>query len=286
MPPNEGLRRGFLAFVRQMRAHAGDTIARELTRGTPAAMVHHLLAHNAPHPGPAWEALELGMHSHLLSAYGEAHTAAQVYITRRVAKSARRRRGIVVPANPKSLKWIKQRAGDQITRVSNETVEVIREKLLASYERGVNVRALADEIQRYIGLTARQAKAVDNYRARLDDEEDMSEAHADGLADAYAEKQLQYRAEMIARTETKDAQEEGRLASWTDAQADGDLPDSAKKTWDYFGQEGSDRECEICQSLDGQSVGLDEEFEDDDGETYDRPPAHPDCRCSLELDAG
>jgi len=41
--------------------------------------------------------------------------------------------------------------------------------------------------------------------------------------------------------------------------------------------------CPICGSLDGQSVGIDERFVDDEGKEYDNPPAHINCRCACQV---
>lgn len=41
--------------------------------------------------------------------------------------------------------------------------------------------------------------------------------------------------------------------------------------------------CPICGSLDGQSVGPGENFVDDDGNEYNNPPAHVNCRCGVQV---
>jgi hypothetical protein len=39
--------------------------------------------------------------------------------------------------------------------------------------------------------------------------------------------------------------------------------------------------CDICLSIiDNGPIPVDDDFEDDDGETYDRSPIHPNCRCA------
>ena len=73
------------------------------------------------------------------------------------------------------------------------------------------------------------------------------------------------RAENIARTETARAQIEGAIAGW---KASGVVGGRQWKTAQDC--------CDICQELDGEIVGLDEDFDDGD------PPLHPSCRCDLQ----
>ena len=73
------------------------------------------------------------------------------------------------------------------------------------------------------------------------------------------------RAEMIARTETAFADIQGNLAGW---EASGVVE---SKEWSV----SQDEVCDECMALDGQVVGLDEQFPDGD------PPLHPNCRCDL-----
>lgn len=72
------------------------------------------------------------------------------------------------------------------------------------------------------------------------------------------------RAEMIARTETAEAETQGTIAGW---KASGVV---AGKQWLV-----ADGCCDECGALDGEIVGLDEDFEGGD------PPLHPRCECTL-----
>lgn len=74
------------------------------------------------------------------------------------------------------------------------------------------------------------------------------------------------RAEMIARTESIRAYTEGSMSFARSVGA-------TKKRW----LNGQPDACVVCEGLDNQVVGIDEEF--DAG--VDAPPAHPHCRCSI-----
>lgn len=83
------------------------------------------------------------------------------------------------------------------------------------------------------------------------------------------------RAEMIARTETMTAANEGQRQSWSQAQAKGWLPEDARKKWIAFA--GC---CDDCDELDGVVVAIDDSYP---GDGEDGPPLHPNCRCSESI---
>jgi hypothetical protein len=80
------------------------------------------------------------------------------------------------------------------------------------------------------------------------------------------------RAELIARTETMTALNEGQRGAWDDAVEAGLLPDDAKRVW--IAAPGC---CDDCEELDGETADLDGEYPNDGG---DGPPLHPNCRCT------
>lgn len=73
------------------------------------------------------------------------------------------------------------------------------------------------------------------------------------------------RALMISRTETAFADVQGNLLGW---KASGVV---AGKEWRTSGEDP----CPECAAMDGEIVGIDEEFSDGD------PPLHPRCECAL-----
>lgn len=89
------------------------------------------------------------------------------------------------------------------------------------------------------------------------------------------------RAETIGRTESMKAANQGLLIAWQTGIEDGSIDEGAKKTWLVT---PDDRLCPICEPLQDVSVDLDGSF-DVDGEDLDGPPAHPNCRCIVTLEA-
>ena len=87
-------------------------------------------------------------------------------------------------------------------------------------------------------------------------------ALADKISQSYAFSPA--RAETISRTEIRTADTQGNLIGWKQSGV------VAGKEW--LAHDGC---CDDCQALDGQQVGIDEQFDDGD------PPAHPNCRCTV-----
>ena len=134
---------------------------------------------------------------------------------------------------------------------------------------------MAQHLKAVVGLTIRQQAAVANFA----DQEDVTDAQVE----RYANKQLANRVEAISRTENRAAVENGRLAEWQTASEDGELPLEAKKVWDA--SPDSYRLCDGCAELDGQAVGIDEDFHSDELD-WDGPcpGSHVNCRCTMTLE--
>lgn len=143
--------------------------------------------------------------------------------------------------NPAAVAWAKAHAGDTIDDMNSATVEDIRDLVADAFEQQFDVDELADKIADLIGDDAR--------------------------------------AEMVARTETMRAANEGQMQLWDQATEAGLLTGDEQKEWIVT---PDDRLCPICEPLDGEKAGLDETFKVD-GEEIDGPPAHPRCRCTIGL---
>lgn len=81
------------------------------------------------------------------------------------------------------------------------------------------------------------------------------------------------RAEMIARTESMDAANEGLAQGWSQAVEEGLLTGDEQKTWI-----AAEDPCPECEEVDGETVPMDEDFS-----VGDDPPLHPNCRCTMGL---
>lgn len=193
--------------------------------------------------------------------------------------------------------WIQNRAGELITNCTNEQLEAIRHILAESKANQMSVDETARLIRPTIGLTKPQAAANLKYYQTMKEnlrkehprmKEEAIEKKARDAAAKYAEKQIRYRAKLIAETELASAYNHGVHEAIRDGMASGRLP-VMKEIWSTA---KNDRVCEACQDLEGMEVGFDEEFSVDvhskrNPERVLRtltavvPPLHPRCHCAL-----
>lgn len=180
--------------------------------------------------------------------------------------------------NPAAVRAVDTEVANLVREITNESRQAIRDLVQQSILGTFDVHQLARQIRSSIGLTSRYAVAVDNYQQTLLDN-GMPDGQAMTRSQAYADRLLRYRAQMIARTEVIRATSAGQSAVWNDAQAEGLLPVDAQRV---FITTPDDRLCEICAPMDGQTVGINEPFQSDLG-PIDYPPVHPSCRCAVGI---
>lgn len=211
-------------------------------------------------------------------------TLAQAFVAGRVAATAD------VPAsvrsafrqmNPFALAAAERQAAKFVTGVSRETRMAIRTVVAEGFREGLPTREIAKLIRPAIGLTQRQARAVAR-AARLDESRGMASDRVRAKAEKYAQRLLKQRAVMIARTEVIASATAGQVQLWREAQGEGLLPPQAEKTWIVT---DDDRLCNICAAFDGLTVPINSSFTVAEI-TVSGPPAHPQCRCAIGLDAG
>lgn len=202
-------------------------------------------------------------------------------------------------AHPRAEAWAESIAATRVKQVSEETVEALRSMIVRGFREGIHPRDLARQIrgvkdpetgqyrQSLIGLTERQAQAVWNYRASLEEDPNRpatarEQEKIDRMVERYRDKLVLQRAETIARHETMQASNEGQQELWRQAKEEGWLRGNEQREWLTT---PDDKSCEFCLAMDGQRVGLGEEFVDPSGE-FDpvmTPPLHVQCRCATGL---
>lgn len=255
-------------FIRLAGAFKIPNLEDMLRRKEPAAsIVKRLLVFHPKDPQYYWKTFLLELraaYAHIL------HEAGKTAFTRKADRSGE----ITVPLNKYAKAWIDKRAGKLCTDISQQQHEIVKLLIAEGYAKGARPEEIANHIRASVGLTMRQAAGVENLR----------EKEGDDAADRYAERQLSYRAEVIARTENRTAVEEGRRSEWLQARDDGEIPETAKRVW--VSAPASFRLCPICEDLDGQEADLDGQFHhpDADPPDFDGPTAHPGCRCTVTLD--
>lgn len=189
--------------------------------------------------------------------------------------------------SPFVLRAAETLTADLIRGVSAETKMAVRRIIFNSVRDGIPPRDAARQIRQIIGLTTRQALAVDNLRKGVFESTDDI-LLAERRAAAYSERLLKDRALNIARTETMRASNAGQNLLWQQMQNEGILPMDFRRRWLVT---PDDRLCPRCAPLQGKEVQLGYLFRETEsgvlpsqrtpvaGSTTQFPPLHPRCRC-------
>lgn len=186
--------------------------------------------------------------------------------------------------NPRIATYVAERQGAYIQRTNDDFTKSVQNMVQSRFGFATSdakaSSLLLDPVKRrgVTGYVLKNSLGLDSRSAGA-----LARRSASG---DYTKKQLfQYetqlhvqRAERIARTEIAYATNNGQMAVWKDAQAQGLIEANARKVWTVDGAP-----CEVCQPMDGLSVPLDEEFLAPNGDSVMAPPLHPSCLCVLTL---
>jgi len=160
--------------------------------------------------------------------------------------------------HPFATDWAENYAGRQITVINEGTRQAIRSTVSQGIRDGLSIDDIARRVKPAVGLNERQAKALYKWQGELE-AQGMSTNDVQEKVGEYKAKQLKYRAEMIARTETAQAFCEGELSQYADSDVQ------------YVEFLASGDACPICRALDGKRYSV--------GDATGRIPVHPNCRC-------
>ncbi len=186
-------------------------------------------------------------------------------------------------ADPRIGLWARENGGRRITMITDDTRDEIMKIVQRGLDAGKNPREMAREIRPLVGLNAPQQRTV---LRRIEEMQaaGVSEARINQAIARMTEQKIKERSQLIARTEAITATAVGTETAWARAQDQGLLPRTGiKKRW--IAAIGSARTCPLCVALHGQEVPPAQPFTMR-GRTYDNPPAHPACRCSMGLVEG
>ena len=204
--------------------------------------------------------------------------------------------------DPVAQEWLRQKSSRLIVEITESQREAVREVAARGMSRGDNPQKTAiDIVGRYdratgrrsggiVGLTSRDALAVDRLRSRLL-EEGKTASQAEKAAARYASKLLRLRGERIARTETIAALNAGRMDAMRQAVQSGKLDaQSITKIW-IATKDGRTRDAHLL--LNGKEARFNEPFQSPlTGSLMDYPGDNArgargediiNCRCSFRF---
>lgn len=181
--------------------------------------------------------------------------------------------------NPEATSWARRRSAELVTQVTGESKLAVRQVVTRMFQDGVTPQQAARQLRGIIGLTERDALAVDNLRRSMT-AAGRSRTQIERAVERASAKYIRRRAETIARTESMRASNKGQQALWRQAQANGLLGSDPRQKWIVTPDELL---CPICSELgDLEPIALGQSFFSSAG-IFDAPPAHPSCRCALAL---
>ena len=198
-------------------------------------------------------------------------------------------------ANPEAVAWASTQSAQLVTRVTEETRAALRSTMAQAFIEGWPPEIAARMLRTMVGLTGPQTTAVANLRAKMLDPANaghrifagktairipktgVTEELIARRTEQYANRLLNLRGRMIARTETIAASNEGQRQLWIQAQQEGLLGSNQVKEWFVTPDE---RLCPICEPLNGLTALIDQPFPDIG---IQGPPAHVFCRCTMGI---
>lgn len=162
-----------------------------------------------------------------------------------------------------AVAWAEKHTAVLVTEVTLETQNAIKAYIVEGVKKGKSIPAIAKELRPLVGLTEKQMFAVANYEEWLIlNRPEYSMKVIREMAEVHARRLHRYRAQLISKTETRMALNEGAFQGY------GQM--GIKK---LEGVSSSDS-CEWClENINGQVVTIDE-ARSIDGET------HPACECA------
>lgn len=182
---------------------------------------------------------------------------------------------VEAPRDPAALKaaetaWrneARRRAGTLAKNMSTAALKSIGQTVAAGLEAGLGPKEIARNLDAVVALDSNRAKQYIKYAEYLT-ESDVSDEQLERQLEAYYQKLLRDRKETIARTEAREATAEAALQKNKDRGA-------RFKVWITA---GDNRVSDECQGNEEEGpIPIDDEFSGG----VDRPPQHPNCRCTL-----
>jgi len=158
--------------------------------------------------------------------------------------------------------------------VDDDWRQFIRQTVRRAFVEGGHPYETARLIRGSLGLNGRQAEALARFGEGLT-RSGIGGSAWDRAVARQRDRYVKQRAVMIARTETIRAAQQGQLAVWDQAVADGIL--EPERTWRVW--IAAANACDICLGLNGTEVRLNDEWPG-----YGMvASAHPQCKCSQGL---
>lgn len=169
--------------------------------------------------------------------------------------------------------WIDDRSREIGKELSNVNAKALNQAL-STHAVG-SVTNLKKELRGSIGLQPQQVTALAKQSKVIRDTVSDTQ-RAEAMVAKLRQKKINYRADLIARTEMSNAINDSQLDDIKNKVNEGELFTDTTKTWRT---RGDLRVCPVCLSNEDETVKLNEAFTSGHGS----PTAHPGCHCGLQF---
>lgn len=191
-----------------------------------------------------------------------------------------------------AVAWIEERSLASAAQLAQTSREAIRDTLIRALRDQITPEDAARRIGRAVGLTPKQATALENYRRNL--ERQLMPDGGPGIpgnrnarrviereTEKYRRRLLRARGRAIADTEMQAAIQHGERLYWVEADRQGLIErETVLRVWKTV-LDG--RVCALCAPLHNHVVGFDQVFVGANGIAVG-PPIHVACRCYVVYD--
>lgn len=180
---------------------------------------------------------------------------------------------------PDAIEFASQLSGRLITGVEATVRDSIRGVLEQVLQSDMTLQQMRRFVKNRVGLLPAHSQAVTRYFDQLI-VDGVDPTRARRLAAEYANRLLNYRADMITRTELAAAQSYGQWAVWKQMQRDGVVPFDSYRVWLTAQDE---RTCDLCGPMNLQVAPIDGPWMTPNGPVFVPTDMHPNCRCASGL---
>lgn len=184
-------------------------------------------------------------------------------------------RGQFNPLDRRYVAWLNEYANDLAVRTAASAAQSARGIILRGITEGASPEEITRRLMNALWLLPQHALAIDTMRAAMR-RAGLEGARLDSAIRRALERYLRYRIILIAATAVSAATSQAQQFAWAEAVRLGLLDDDAKVQWVTIPDE---KRCPACRPLHLVTRYIGVPFP---GGLYG-PPAHPICRCHLEL---
>lgn len=154
------------------------------------------------------------------------------------------------PASPQTQAWAEQYAAQEVRYIGDSSKDAIRRVIRRHFAEGVNPQQMAKEIRQYLGLTERQAAAVERFRQSMTDAK-LSPSVIEKRTQSRINRMIRQRATLIARNETHAIASHGNYQALLDAKNQGLLDE--ERTRRFWVITPGSRTCQHCLPVPGMN---------------------------------